>query len=96
MKVTPSKEIHEVKIGNHVRSWDHMPMEGRPDRYAEGVVTNVDGDIITIHVMKDTVFPVGVRLEIKTHSFTWTGEYKERIQVLGVLDMETGAYKENN
>ena len=94
MKVTLTNEIHEVKVGNHVRAWDHMPMPERPDRFVEGVVTNVDGDIITIHVLKDTVFPVGVRLKIKTHSYTWTGEYKERIQVLGALDLDTGVYKE--
>lgn len=94
MKVTPSEERHIVKIGDHIRAWDHMPMEDRPDRYVEGSVTDVDYDIITIHVMKDTVFPVGVRLEIKTHDFTWMGEYEERIQILGNLDTETGVYTE--
>ena len=92
MKVTPTKKAHRVIVGDHVRAWDHMPMEGREDRYVEGIVTKVDGEVIYIHVVKDTVFDFGVRLEIITHDFTFIGEYEERIQVLGHTCTISGIY----
>lgn len=95
MDITPTEKPHVVKIGDHVRAWDHMPMEDRPDRYVEGVVTDYESGVMGIHVLKDTVFPIGARLTIRTADFTMWGEYEERIQILGSLDTETGEYKES-
>ena len=92
MEITRTKKAHKVTVGDHVRAFDHMPIEGRDDQYVEGVVSKIYDDIIYVHVVNDTVFDFGVRLEITTPLLTMF-EYEERIQVLGHTSTTTGIYE---
>lgn len=51
-----------ITKGALIRAWDFEPMEGRKDRFVEGVVLAIENDTFHIHVTKDTAFKIGSRL----------------------------------
>ncbi len=92
MDITFTEKSHKVVIGDHVRAWDFPPMISRDDRYVEGIVNDMTGDIITIHILKDTLYPIGARFTVRTPLNTFFTEYEERIQILGHYDPNTNKY----
>lgn len=79
--VDKKKDSHVVFIGERVRCWDHMPMEGRPDRYVEGVVDSVEFGIVSVIVDKDTCFETKPRTAITTPAQIFF-DYKCRITTI--------------
>ena len=75
--------VREIKVGDHVRCWDFVPRPNAPDCYVEGIVTEIEGELINVHVLKDTVHGPGARLSIKTPIETFFSEFSERITKLG-------------
>lgn len=78
-----------IPVGTKIRAYCHEPMEGRSDRYVEGVINRVSTErgynAYEVSVLKDTTFPeshnrvgslVFVPLEV---GFM---EYDERVSVL--------------
>ncbi len=51
-----------IEKGALIRAWDFEPMEGRKDRYVEGVVIAIENQTYHIHVTKDSDFKIGSRL----------------------------------
>lgn len=56
--------LNSITIGAVIRAWDFEKIEGRQDCFVEGIVTEIAEDHYVMHVLKDTVHPVGARLEV--------------------------------
>lgn len=65
------------KVGQVIRAYDHQPRERTKHLFVEGVVVEINDMLqLVIHVLKDTVFPIGCRLTITTPIetfFDWKG-----------------------
>lgn len=66
-------------VGDVVRAYDFMPMEGCPDSFVEGVISEVTQDGYVIQVLKDTVFTKTPRPEIVAPFEVFFMEFDDRI-----------------
>jgi hypothetical protein len=73
----------KIETGSHIRSYDHKPVEGRPEMFIEGIITKIKNNKVYVHVLKDSVFPLGMRLSVVIQAELIIGDYEDRIQVLG-------------
>lgn len=69
----------KFSVGDMVRAYDFIPMEGCPDRFVEGVVREINHDGYVIEVTKDTVFTKNPRPEILAPFEVFFMEFDERI-----------------
>lgn len=71
-------------IGEYVRAYDFQPIEGYPERFVEGLITEVTRDGYVIKVLKDTVFTKNPRPEIVAPFEVFFMEFDNRISIASV------------
>lgn len=81
------REYKDFPIGTLVRAYDFEPMEGRAARYVDGIVTehsetSCGAYALKLHVIADTAFPMGARLEIFAPLNTSMMDYEGRLEIL--------------
>ena len=66
-------------VGDYVRAYDFQPMEGYPERFVEGFITEVNDFGYVIEVSNDTVFTDNPRPEIVAPYEVFFMEFDNRI-----------------
>lgn len=75
-----SYDRSKIKPGTRIRSWDFEPMEGRPDRYVEGIVFAVKDGLVHVAVIHDA--DGCGRTEISTPLELPITDYEKRLEIL--------------
>ena len=97
-----SKYENIAKVGDRIRAWDFERMEGRRDRYVEGLVIETNSDYFVIECDKDTCSVtkdgsrVGIEIWVPVETQEERGGFRDdvRIELLETVRVVHSAFGE--